>query len=382
MKHHPSYYVRFTRAVCTLTVLALISTLTPRLSASPPGSAFTYQGSLADGHTPATGCFDFSFAVYDAITNGNLVSRGVTNAATPVTNGLFTTLLDFGAGTFTGGNRWLQIGVRPTSNDTFAVLSPRQPLTAVPYALYAQTPFVTGTNGVLAGNSITLGGGGSSWDISVVDNVLTFSYGDPLKAMTLDTNGPVAKDMRCANLYATAVTAQSDIEARGSVRAHADVGGATLHVSDAFASNLYLNQDVHASGIIAAWGSFTSDVTARNFYTPAPALKTKTPVSSADCRDILKRLAGLAISSWDDGADAGSRHLGPMAQDFYATFGLGPDDTHIAMADEGGVALAAIRGLNQKLEEELKRRDAESAEMKARLEKLEQLLRAKTGGAQ
>ena len=65
------------------------------------------------------------------------------------------------------------------------------------------------------------------------------------------------------------------------------------------------------------------------------------------------------------------KHIGPMAQDFHAAFQLdGADDKHISVVDEGGVALAAIQGLNQKLEEQR----AENADLKARLEKLEQLL--------
>jgi septal ring factor EnvC (AmiA/AmiB activator) len=76
------------------------------------------------------------------------------------------------------------------------------------------------------------------------------------------------------------------------------------------------------------------------------------------------------------------RHVGPMAQDFQAAFGLnGSDDKHISVVDESGVALAAIQGLNQKLEEtraELKRRDVENAELKARLEKIEQRLNEKS----
>jgi hypothetical protein len=74
-------------------------------------------------------------------------------------------------------------------------------------------------------------------------------------------------------------------------------------------------------------------------------------------------------------------HLGPMAQDFKAAFGLGDSDTGIATVDEGGVALAAIQGLNQKvedrvqaLEHEIKRRDTENAALKARLDRLEKLL--------
>ena len=46
----------------------------------------------------------------------------------------------------------------------------------------------------------------------------------------------------------------------------------------------------------------------------------------------------------------------------------------VAVVDEGGVALAAIQGLNQKLTAELQRRDAENAELRYRLDRLEQLL--------
>ena len=65
-----------------------------------------------------------------------------------------------------------------------------------------------------------------------------------------------------------------------------------------------------------------------------------------DGQDVLNRLAGLPISTWNykaGGSDA--RHMGPVAQDFYATFGLGEDDRHIAALDSSGVALAAIQEL-------------------------------------
>ena len=66
-----------------------------------------------------------------------------------------------------------------------------------------------------------------------------------------------------------------------------------------------------------------------------------------------------------------------MAQDFHAAFGLGATDTAIATVDADGVALAAIQGLSQKLEEtraDVKRRDAEIAELKRALEKLKQVV--------
>jgi hypothetical protein len=94
--------------------------------------------------------------------------------------------------------------------------------------------------------------------------------------------------------------------------------------------------------------------------------------------EVLAKVAALPITQWKYKAEAGGgKHLGPMAQDFHAAFGLnGADDTHIATVDESGVALAAIQGLNQKLNE----KDAEIQDLKARLEKLEQLVIAKNGG--
>jgi hypothetical protein len=66
--------------------------------------------------------------------------------------------------------------------------------------------------------------------------------------------------------------------------------------------------------------------------------------------EILDRLATLSLSTWNGkGSDPRDRHLGPMAQDFHALFGLGTDDTKIASADLSGVGLAAIQGLYQRL---------------------------------
>ena len=88
--------------------------------------------------------------------------------------------------------------------------------------------------------------------------------------------------------------------------------------------------------------------------------------------EVLEKVSALPITEWKYKVEAdGTRHLGPVAQDFHAAFGLnGSDDTHIATVDEGGVALAAIQGLNQKLEETR----AENAELKKELSDIKQLL--------
>lgn len=73
---------------------------------------------------------------------------------------------------------------------------------------------------------------------------------------------------------------------------------------------------------------------------------------------ILEKVAALPITRWHYTNNPATPHLGPIAQDFHAAFGLGPDDKHIATVDADGVALAAIQGLNQKLEEKQARIEA------------------------
>ena len=105
-------------------------------SAHAQGTAFTYQGHLNDDGSPANGGYDLQFAIYDANTNGEQVGPVLTNAATPVSNGLFAVTLDFGA-LFNGTNYWLQIAVRTNGGAAFTTLNPRQQLTSAPYAIFA-----------------------------------------------------------------------------------------------------------------------------------------------------------------------------------------------------------------------------------------------------
>lgn len=97
------------------------------LSAHAQGTAFTYEGQLDDGTSPANSIYVLRFAIFDAASAGNRVLDLLTNSAVAISNGLFTVTLDFGAGVFDGTSRWLEIGVRTNANDDFTILSPRQP---------------------------------------------------------------------------------------------------------------------------------------------------------------------------------------------------------------------------------------------------------------
>ncbi len=115
------------------------------------------------------------------------------------------------------------------------------------------------------------------------------------------------------------------------------------------------------------------DVTAKSFN-PTSDRHRKENFAPVCPQEMPAKVAALPISRWNFKGDEATPHVGPMAQDFHAAFGLGANDTTIATVDADGVALAAIQGLNQKLTEELRRRDAEIMELMARLEKLERLV--------
>jgi len=87
----------------------------------------------------------------------------------------------------------------------------------------------------------------------------------------------------------------------------------------------------------------------------------KQDFGAVDPQTVLARVVRLPLQSWAYTNNPSVRHLGPVAQDFHAIFGLGADDKHIATVDADGVALAAIQGLNQRLNE----KEAEIQELKS-----------------
>lgn len=104
---------------------------------------------------------------------------------------------------------------------------------------------------------------------------------------------------------------------------------------------------------------------------------TKTAIETVDPQQVLAKVAALPISTWSRRSGAPTvRHMGPMAQDFAAAFGLGSNDRSIAIVDLAGVSLAAIKGLNAELSEKeeqiaaLRRQNEDLADRLSRLEAL------------
>ena len=107
---------------------------------------------------------------------------------------------------------------------------------------------------------------------------------------------------------------------------------------------------------------------------------SKENIEKVNASDVLAKVIDLPVSKWnyiDDESD--SSHVGPMAQDFHAAFGLGDDDKSIATLDTSGVALAAIQGLNEKMQglnDDLEAKNGEVEDLQKRIERLEKLVEA------
>jgi hypothetical protein len=106
--------------------------------------------------------------------------------------------------------------------------------------------------------------------------------------------------------------------------------------------------------------------------------EAKTAVLPVDGKRVLERLISLPVSTWRYRVEPeAAQHMGPMAQDFHAAFGLGEDERYIGGLDANGVALAAIQGLYQVVQE----KDTRIAALQAQVDRQEARLKALEGVA-
>ena len=89
--------------------------------------------------------------------------------------------------------------------------------------------------------------------------------------------------------------------------------------------------------------------------------------------EILEKISDLEITKWNYKGDEDAQHIGPTAQDFKKTFGVGADDKSISTIDPSGIALAAIKELYAQLSEMQKREKEQSARLQERDAQLEAL---------
>ncbi len=102
-------------------------------------TAFNYQGKLNDGGNPANATFQMEFKLFDALADGNQIGATVANSSISVVQGVFAVSLDFGANAFTDADRFLEISVKRNAGDPFTVLTPRQKILSVPFAIKSKS---------------------------------------------------------------------------------------------------------------------------------------------------------------------------------------------------------------------------------------------------
>src|ERR1043166_2201813 len=311
----------------------------------------------------------------------------LTNNQTFSGTNAFTNTLNSFAGTFVGNGTGLSLSTNVallTNNQTFSGTN------AFTNVLNSFAGAFTGNGaGLTSLNASTLSTGTVpparlSTNVAVLNSNQTFS------GMNTFGTGKAAADSQTVQLRvegagtstwqgAGAFGHNGAAVVLGEVNGVATLGGQTA-VLDAW-TNLALNsgggnvgigtngptEKLHVNGNILATGTIT----------PNSDRNAKTAIVPADTAAILDKVAALPIEQWRFKAEPeGVKHVGPMAQGFHAAFGLGLRPPGIATVGAGGVALAAIQAMNQRLADELKRRDAENAELKQTVEELRRLVQA------
>jgi hypothetical protein len=241
----------------------------------------------------------------------------------------------------------------------------------------ASNAFIGAGNGNTATGPEAFIGAGSSNTLSGVSgfigaglkNTVSGSYGflggGELNRVTQSFGTVVGGDANlAAGAYAT-VPGGADNTALG------ELSFAAGHNSDAAAAGTFVWSDfasgatqlkattanqflARASGGFTLWTNAANTIGAKlnagsGTWASASDRTLKTDVAPIDDARVLDKVAALPVSEWSYKTEPGVRHVGPMAQDFYAAFGVGEDNRHITAIDEDGVALSAIKALRRQV---------------------------------
>ena len=265
----------------------LAGALAANLHGALAGTAMTYQGQLASGGIPANGIYDFTFCLYDAPTNGSQIGVTLTNSAVLVSNGLFVASLDFGREAFTAEGRWLEIAVRSGANP-FTILTPRQPLSAAPYAISALNVTAPGS---FSGSFNGDGSGLTNLDLAMVlaaTNDLNTSLTARLNAATNDLNAALSTRMNTATNDLNAALSARIGAATNDLRAtlSASVGNATNDLNTSLSAKIVAATNapwLASTNWVASQGyQLTNGLTRKPMAAAAPTTGTNYVVDFSD----------------------------------------------------------------------------------------------------
>lgn len=285
----------------TFVMFALLTTLNSQFSILyAQGTAFTYQGRFAENGVATNGVVEFQFTLWNTLSGGAQVA-----SATPpstiinVTNGLFTAPIDFGAAAFDGSDRYLQIEARTTIGP-FATLTPRQRITATPYALLA---------GKLSGPLSSAGLTGT------YGNALTFSN----VANVFSGNGFGLSNVNAANLVGTVPVAALGNAWKLGGNAGTTPGANFLGTID----NQSLELKANSQRALRLEPMLTVSDSGPGYsviYSNAPNLIGGSPINTAGARVLGSVIGGGGMSGYYLDTGAGYVFYGPFPNQVLSPF--------------------------------------------------------------
>jgi hypothetical protein len=281
------------------------------------------EGNLAtDDHATVAGGKTNTASSTHTTVGGGILNQATADSAT-VAGGCGNTATDSGA--FVGG------GFYNDATNCYTVVAGGQSNTAS----QCRAAVGGGENNTASGQKSTVPGGKDN----LAAGDYSFAAGYKAKA---DHRGAFVWSDSTGTDYHSSGTNQFDVRASG---------GVYLHTNGTATSGVYLS----AGG--SAWNTVSDRAKKRDF-------------AAVDGRAVLEKVVALPLSTWTYKAQDGVRHMGPMAQDLYAAFGLGVSDKSICTIDADGVNMAAIQGLYGVVQE----KDAKLAKQAERIRALEERL--------
>jgi len=302
-------------------------------SSAPPkvalGTAFTYQGELKQSGAPVTGSGDFQFSLWDAASGGAQIGATVPASAVAVDDGRFTAALDFGAAAFDGDARWLEIAVDdPSNTGTFTTLTPRQPLSAAPYALQTRGIFVDDAGEVGIGTTnpsapLHVSGDGSR-TVRVRNSSATGGAAIAAEA-TAGSGFAVGLDAYVSSPSGVGVYSFNEAESGDGHAVQAETASPDGVAISGYASN----DDSHSTGI-GVYGRSNGDNGAAGVYGET----TASGGSTFGVRGVSASGTGVR------GSHQGTGNYGSLGTGSAGVYGRTSQDSHIAIHGSAGTGNA------------------------------------------
>lgn len=447
-----------------ITLRAAIAAALGMGAALAHADSFTYHGTLQDGGQPANGSYDMQLTLYSGQSGGRVLAGPITLYHVPVTDGNFSTNVDFGPMAPSTSQAWVDVKVSPAGSNAFVALDNRSPVepeggcpgswtldgnAAIPAGSYLGTSDATTllfkVNGTTVGafnssdnsfnnyyaTSLSFSDGATGqyslaagyhgktnfegsfdWgpefgtlgqiaDTANEQFIINAPHGVGINTATAADGTPLrdeltiapSPDLPAANSDFTMLGDQSfnykgfnfNVQANGFYQMNGlYFDGTTLF----YDSLLYVNH-IHSTPGYGEFnfngansfnpitvGTNTSNgngafLSSTGVWTNASSRTWKDAFAAIDPGAVLEKLVAMPVQTWfyKDKHEDG-QHMGPVAEDFAAAFGLGSNEKYIGSVDESGVAIAAIQGLNKKVESDNAALKHENAELRSRLDAL------------